>query len=139
MPVVRPLWESDPVQYVVLWKFPALAAFRSEITRKHLSWSHEKWQSVIDESNKYRCALQALPIEEFEKLLRKARSDESERLREFERLEEDNRVFNKPSAVADYTQWAAAAYWTTEEATALSLGRDPRIANWKVVQPYIHI
>lgn len=42
------------------------------------------------------------------------------------KLEEPTQPFNQPDAAADIDHWSKASYWTLDEATALSLGRDPR-------------
>jgi hypothetical protein len=39
------------------------------------------------------------------------------------------RFFNKPNAVADFDYWAQAAFWSADEATALSFGKEPDVVN----------
>jgi len=46
--------------------------------------------------------------------------------------------FNRPAAAAEYAHWLRLAVWTAEEATALSLGKDPRHVNGKVLTAYNH-
>jgi hypothetical protein len=48
-------------------------------------------------------------------LERKAKSD----------YDENQRVFNRPSAVADFDYWSRMSYWTLDEALALSFGKAP--------------
>jgi hypothetical protein len=45
--------------------------------------------------------------------------------------------FNQPYARADVSRWAKMAYWAPDEAVALSLGRDPRFANWENLQQLV--
>jgi hypothetical protein len=45
--------------------------------------------------------------------------------------------FNQPYARADVSRWAKMAYWAPDEAVALSLGRDPRFANWEKLQQLV--
>jgi hypothetical protein len=47
--------------------------------------------------------------------------------------EERRRFFNLPSADADFAYWCKAAYWTLDEAVALSLGKDPGIVTPKSI------
>ena len=42
-------------------------------------------------------------------------------------------VFNKPEAEADFEYWALASFWTLDEVTALSFGKDPRFVTWRAV------
>jgi hypothetical protein len=46
---------------------------------------------------------------------------------------ESKRPFNQPSANADFSYWAMASYWTPDEITALSFGKDPAVANGKLL------
>jgi hypothetical protein len=51
--------------------------------------------------------------------------------------QEAARPFNQPHARADVSRWAKMAYWTPDEAVALSLGRDPKFANWEKLQQLV--
>ena len=42
--------------------------------------------------------------------------------------------FNLQSAMADADHWCRAAYWSLDEATALSFGRAPEIVKWDTVK-----
>ena len=59
--------------------------------------------------------------------------DIEERMMEEE--EEYERIFYQAHADADFEHWSKAAYWTLDEAVALSFGKSPEIVNWKVVEP----
>ena len=50
--------------------------------------------------------------------------------------EEQGRIWNEPGAEIEIAHWSRAAVWTLEEATALSLGKDPRVARWLVVRSH---
>lgn len=56
---------------------------------------------------------------------------------EAERLETE-RFFNKPTARAYYRSWVERNYWTLDEATALILGKDPKVVNWDSIDPLVH-
>lgn len=49
--------------------------------------------------------------------------------------EEQSRFYNLASANADFAHWSKAAYWTIDEAIALSLGKEPEAVTWKKIQP----
>ncbi|MGH6854785.1 MAG: hypothetical protein ACREDX_06615 [Aestuariivirga sp.] len=50
--------------------------------------------------------------------------------------DEAQRFLNQPYARADFEHWSKAAYWSIEEAVALSLGREPKVVHWKSVASY---
>ena len=51
---------------------------------------------------------------------------------------ETERFFNKPTARAYYRSWVERNYWTLDEATALILGKDPKVVNWDSIDPLVH-
>jgi hypothetical protein len=74
------------------------------------------------------------PSEEVSALVKAERKKEAREADGRERKQEEARFFNRPSAEADFTHWSRAAYWSLEEAVALSFGKDPRIVNWKSIE-----
>jgi hypothetical protein len=66
-----------------------------------------------------------------------ALQDAATRRRELlEAQREKARVFNLPTASADYVFWVKADHWTLDEAIALLLGKDPRKVTLEVVKSY---
>ena len=135
----RPFWEEDPVEYLVGQRYPQLrwrniyGTGRNVRGREHIS------QDVRDKAEVFRQELFAKSEAEIAELVSKARQNEvSEAIRKSE-LEEEQRSFNQPSAFADFNYWAQNSYWTPDDCTALSLGRDPRKVSWKDVQPFVNI
>lgn len=53
--------------------------------------------------------------------------------------EEALRPYNRAKASADCAYWSAMPTWTTDEAVALSFGRNPKIANWAALQSMVQI
>ena len=51
--------------------------------------------------------------------------------------EEAQRFFNQPGAEADFEHWSKAAYWTLDEAIALSFGKAPEVVSWEKVKGYV--
>jgi hypothetical protein len=47
----------------------------------------------------------------------------------YEKRSEKQQFFNRPEAEADFSHWACMAYWSAEEAVALTLGKDPKRVN----------
>ena len=56
---------------------------------------------------------------------------------EREEREERDRFFNLPSAEADFEYWSKLDLWSLDEATALSLNKNPRIVNLDLLQPHV--
>lgn len=50
---------------------------------------------------------------------------------------EKARPFHQAGTEADFEHFGRCAYLTVAEAVALSLGKDPRVVNWEMVQPYL--
>jgi hypothetical protein len=53
--------------------------------------------------------------------------------------DEAERSWNRPEARTDYDFWSKAASWTLDEATALSLGRDPHHVSWDSIKTCLQI
>ena len=49
-------------------------------------------------------------------------------------LREEQLFFNRPEARANYAFWGVAPYWTTEEAAALSFGKEPKRVNGQIIR-----
>lgn len=135
MAVIRPLSESDPIQFLILERFPALSWFQRAGRRKSYDMSAEEQKELSDLSEAYREELLALPRLELLALVSQATFAEEMRRDEAKQLEELKRFYNQPEAIAEWARWASAAYWTLDEVTALSFGKDPRVVTWKALAP----
>ena len=51
--------------------------------------------------------------------------------------DEQARFFNQPHSNANFSYWSKAAYWTLDEATALSFGKAPNVVNWASVKGHV--
>lgn len=54
----------------------------------------------------------------------------------FEDTREGDELFTNNSYELDRIYWLRLAWWSLEEAVAISLGRDPRYVNWLTVEKY---
>lgn len=131
-----PLWEADPIGFLVDRLFPDQRLFASEELRK----SFPEFQARYDEATQASdCFLENLPsmsADDIDRLL-----NEQKRLFIQERIEQaarfdQSRFFNEWFAVAQWEFWAQISYWTAEEAVALSLGKDPRVVNLNSIASY---
>ena len=70
------------------------------------------------------------------------RASDEQLIGEVNRVQEEQeqaRLFNQPHACADYELYGRMRYISRDEATALSLGRDPRVVSWATVKPYLEV
>lgn len=65
---------------------------------------------------------------------------ESDRQRQAEKAqdEEKTRFFHDRSARADYQNWIHRKTWTVDEATALLLGKNPEMVDWRSMNPLVY-
>jgi hypothetical protein len=54
-------------------------------------------------------------------------------------LKEKARFFNRENAKADLDHWSKTAYWTLDEAVALTFGKETRVVNWAALKSYVRI
>jgi hypothetical protein len=96
--------------------------------------SLQTYPNTQDARKAYWAALMEMDAEKREALYR----DELKKQQEEERAEADlaeaKRLFNQPDAKADFNHWSKAAFWSLDEATALSFGREPRVVKWETVK-----
>lgn len=124
-----PRHDKDPIGYLVWRRFPNLSVELYRGAPDHKGRETEDQRSAMQA---YVDELSALPEDQLAARARAERVRHNEELRRFEaEREEAGRFHNQPGAVADWPYWAKQAYWTVDEVTALSLGKDPRIVTWE--------
>lgn len=139
MVVIGKLWETDPVEYLVQWKFPKLVAFGYTAAWDRSPISTEELDELKNKADAYRQELEGMDETNLKSLVARARKDETRRYNEYRETQERNQFFNQPKANADFPHWASASFWTLDETAALSLGKDPRVVTWKAVSPHVNI
>jgi hypothetical protein len=70
----------------------------------------------------------------FEDEMEHDRQLQSEKARD----EEKNRFFHDRSARADYRHWIGRETWTVDQATALLLGKNPDVVDWRSINPLVY-
>lgn len=93
---------------------------------------------MIEEAERFRDELLEKPRAEIKELVTVERLAEQEEAKRRADREERARFFQKPEAAADFDFWSKAAYWTIDEAVALSLGKQPQAVNWETVKPHLN-
>jgi hypothetical protein len=129
----------DPIEYLVLRRFPAARAPRlpPSLSRPGGGISHDRHEELLGQIRDYENELRAKPPDELQALVDQERAKVASELRERAELEERQRFFNQPSARADFEHWSKAAHSTLEEAIALSFGKAPERVNWEKIKPYV--
>lgn len=121
------------IDYFVARKFgfiatlaPALATLRNE-------------RNVMLDKNAeieaYKATLRNMPESELLTLHKRSLAQDGENKKRTAILEEQNRFYNHASANADFDHWSRAAYWTIDEAIALSFGKEPEVVMWQKIEP----
>jgi hypothetical protein len=128
----------DPIEYLVLRRFPAARAPRlpPSLTRLGMGSLPDN-REVLSRAKEYENELRAKSPEELQALVEQEQAKQANELTERVELEERQRFFNQPSARADFEHWSKAAHWTLEEAIALSFGKAPERVNWEKIKPYV--
>lgn len=123
-----PLWETDPVRFLLELSFPPPALIQARRSMSGDAAPHSA------EAAAYQASLKALSTDELHTAVSAKRTliDELAEMRAKykpinERFREQSTGFNKPSAWADHFEWAQLAGWRAEEAVALSLNRNPDV------------
>jgi len=130
MHTVIKLPKDTKIEFLVGLKFPALG------NRQGSSSSRRKVRTLENIlAEQYVASLKKLPDTELDTRYQTAVDGI---LAEADRREAA-RPFNQPNARADVSRWAKMAYWTPDEAIALSLGRDPKFAKWETVEQLTHV
>lgn len=132
---LKPLWELDPVLYLILERYPILHfGARSENVGKNYNPDFdEKLVTAAEESKAYRDELEQLSTAELKARIADARKREAEIIATSKKCLEEERFYNQPESKADFKYWAKLSYWSLEEIVALSLGRDPKTVNWQSI------
>jgi hypothetical protein len=136
--------ESDPVEFLVKRKFQHAQDIRHNQPHS-LSPSSTgsvalnapfRGEPLKHQIADYEAELRAMPREELLGLLDAALKEDRQKQADKAEEEDQTRFFNQPPADADLDHWGKAAYWTLEEAVALTFGKDPQQVNWTKIKDY---
>jgi hypothetical protein len=128
---------SDPFEYLARRRFP-LAYQIFVPTRDNFTHRRQR-EFYASQAQAYIEELRAKSADELKTVLLEEKKKEAEETAERLRLEEGARFFNRSGARTDFIHWSRAAYWTLDEAIALSFGRDPRVVNWKSIEGHLGV
>ena len=128
--LIVPRTESS-IEFLVSRRFPF-----AHITRGRANSSQRLPDDKRDllQIEAYERELRSLPEVEFQGLLDREKRKAAKEISAQAEREEQERFFNQPQARADFAHWSKTAYWTLDEATALSFGKDPHLVDWKSIK-----
>jgi hypothetical protein len=104
-----------------------------ELDTSSLEWPLAVGRWLLAASD-YASELTEMPAAEFFAVREKAHEPEKQRWLERHKRADEGRFFNEPRAQANFEKWLSIDLWTLEEATALSLGKEPRHVNDKTMR-----
>lgn len=123
------------IDYLVTKKFgfiaalaPALATLRNERNERNVTLDKNA------EIEAYKITLRNMPESELLTLHKRALAEAAENTKQAAIREEQKRFYNLASANADFVHWSKAAYWTIDEAIALSFGKEPDVVTWQKIE-----
>jgi hypothetical protein len=121
----------DPIDYLVHARFVP-----SDIDLRDFKRRMKALAEKSDAVKAYRKKLETLSSEEIDRLVSEQRIRIAKIARQKAQEEERARPYNQPAADADFSHWAKMSYWTLDECVALSLGKNPKMVTWPVVQSF---
>ena len=131
----------DRIEYLVIRRFPFANALRGPPSLLSMAGgdAHADRQRGLPEIETYKEELRNKRPAELQKLYDEELAKEAaEQLAQAE-SEEQTRFFNRPYAKADFGHWSKAAYWTLDEAVALSFGKAPERVTWEAIKPLVDV
>lgn len=135
---------AEKAIYITSRKFPASYIANYQNNKKawviHSHVKAEESAEIRKKVNDYMYELSQKTLEEINLLYDQEQKQEVENrrlcLQEQERLRQKKLFFNQSEAKADFDYWSKMPSWTTDEAVALLLDKDPRVVNWDNISPH---
>jgi hypothetical protein len=127
---------DDPIAYLVERQYPSITQQARPYGRGPRIIAKRDPATHLEQRIVYAAKLKRLNADELAVLVNTARAEDAAKAQAETEAAEEQYYFNQPSAAADFNFWAKTAYWTLDEATALSFGRSPARVNWNVIEKY---
>ena len=132
--------KDELIKYLVSKKFPVNYISREKRLVRQIQIKEEMWLEIDKNINTYIDELTQKALEEVIELSKteekKASEEHEKQQQECERRRQKKLFFNQPNTKADFDYWCKMSSWTTDEAVALLLDKDPRVVSWKNIFSY---
>ena len=147
-------WFSDElisreatVYGLLCWRFPNIdhiVIVRALRENPEGTWQDDdlaiviKWRDVLA-INRYAQELEELPTQDLFAFYRQESKARNIEIEEDPRSLDQNRgwFFDQPDAQADFEYWSKAEYWTSDEAVAISFGKNPKVVTGEALKNYL--
>ena len=131
----------DLIEYLVLRRFPFANALRGPPSLLSMAGgnAYADRQSGLPEIETYKEELRNKRPAELQKLYDEELAKEAAEQFALAESEEQSRFFNQPYAKADFGHWSKTAYWTLDEAIALSFGKAPEQVTSETMKPFVDV
>jgi hypothetical protein len=147
-------WRSDElisreatVYGLLCWQFPnidPLAIFRTLNESPEESWHDDELAAVIRRQDFlaihcYTQELEELPTQDLFAFYRQESKARNIEIEEDPASLDQNRgwFFDQPDAQVDFEYWSKAEYWTSDEAVAISFGKNPKVVTGEALKNYL--
>ena len=133
--------DFDLIEYLVVRRFPFANALRGPPSLLSMAGgnAYADRQSGLPEIETYKEELRNKRPAELQKLYDEELAKEAAEQIALAESEEQSRFFNQPYAKADVGHWSKTAYWTLDEAIALSLGKAPEQVTSETTKPFVDV
>ncbi|WP_139189052.1 hypothetical protein [Thalassobaculum litoreum] len=115
-------WVIDPIGYLVRAKFPLLENAEKAQSEGGLGAVAAE---LVSRADAYRQELASVGPDEIARRAKQQRSMDLAIARRDPGIAREKRPFLRPESQAEFEYWAKMSFWSTDEAIALSLGREP--------------
>lgn len=127
--------KQDPILFLVGRRFPDYRILMGSLDSVSFSGDEskvlrERFQERRVELKEYESRLKKLSNEDLQSLYKAETEKHKQELIQKLDEKEQLRFYNLPSSNADFEHWSKTAYWTLEEAVALSFGKNPDLVSW---------
>lgn len=136
MAITPPLWETDPIQFLIQQKYPALVQFADPELRRSRPILEARYREAEHLANVYFFELSGMGVDHFQELLKQEKDKLIAQSIENTKILDGQRFFSESFANVELDYWSKISYWTTDEAAALSLEKDPRVVTWNAIEGY---
>jgi len=125
----------NPIDYLTARKFPLATASIAALKIKD-SQLAARHREAVRAAEEYKKELRLKSPAEIADLVQEERQKEADEAATRAQKQEEAHFFNRPAATADFNLWSRTAYWTLEEAVALSFGKSPKVVNWSAIKSF---
>jgi hypothetical protein len=122
----------DPIEYLVDRRFPLFPKVR--VLRAATGTYSLENKRLLEDVEAYKSELRTKAPSEIDAMVEAERAKAQAELAARAAREEQDKFFNQPHARADFDHWSKVAYWSIDEALALSMGKDPQVVSWKKIE-----